>query len=276
MRTKKKANNDVLMHHSDAGYVKDLKHLCSLGNITPSKRDWIETTMLRLRETSNVYEKKFCSYLLSIGVDFIHQAPFILSGKIYFADFYIPEHHLIVEIDGDYHNGISQSEYDRFWDASFNGHKIKVLRLPNGAVSNEEDLNIFFSEYFPKASKTKNDDCTKMLYERLKKTFKGGVKRNVVFPICNKKYIASIAIKKIKTIVEVVDDKYECTDEDTKRDEVFSSIGYKTIRITSQEALSKDGKKHLVEELLRIKKDKIEMNKENKKHENTSEILLNS
>lgn len=125
-----------------------MSHICKLGKISESKRDWIETNMLRLKECANAYEIDFANYLMKKGIKFIHQAPFILSGKIYFADFYLPNNHAIIELDGDYHNGIAQSEKDRFRDECFNGHKLKVLRIPNAAVLKNRDLDILCSGIF--------------------------------------------------------------------------------------------------------------------------------
>lgn len=146
-RKSKKQNNDSLKQHNTLGYLADLRHICKLGYIDDSKRDWIETTMLRLRDSANKYEKLFGDFLLSKNIDFIHQAPFIFSGKIYFADFYIPKLNLIIEIDGQYHDGLCQREYDRFRDECFNGNKLNVLRIPNSAVLNKNDLRILVAEY---------------------------------------------------------------------------------------------------------------------------------
>lgn len=136
------ANRSKINRHNTIGYVDDLKHICSLGIINESKRDWIETTMLRLRDCANRYEVDFAAYLMRKKIRFIHQAPFIFSGKIYFADFYLPNKHTIIELDGQYHTGIAQSEKDRFRDGCFNGNKVKVIRIPNTSVYNEADLKI--------------------------------------------------------------------------------------------------------------------------------------
>lgn len=145
INAKKNRKKSELDNHNTIGYLDDLNHICKLGRINPSTRDWIETNMLRLREVANVYEVDFASYLIKKKVKFIHQAPFILSGKIYFADFYLPDKNVIIEIDGSYHNGIFQSEKDKFRDECFNGNKIKVIRIPNSAVNNEKDLNILLN-----------------------------------------------------------------------------------------------------------------------------------
>lgn len=144
-RAKTNGNRSKLINYNTIGYLDDLAHICKLGRISESKRDWIETTMLKLRSSANMYEIDFAAYLIDNGIKFIHQAPFILSGKIYFADFYLPTKHAIIELDGSYHNGIAQSEKDRFRDECFNGHKLKVVRIPNSAVYDKKSLKIFMS-----------------------------------------------------------------------------------------------------------------------------------
>ena len=145
-KSKTNGNRSKLIKHNTLCYVEDLNHICKLGFINENKRDWIENTMLRLRESANCYEIEFASYLINNNVKFIHQAPFIFSGKIYFADFYIPLKHAIIEIDGLYHESEKQSKYDRFRDECFNGNKLKVVRIPNASVYNQNDLKILLSE----------------------------------------------------------------------------------------------------------------------------------
>lgn len=143
-RAKKKLQKriDLLDKHNLYGVMEDTVHMCKLGCLTESRRDWIETTMQRLRDSANVYERRLASYLLKRKINFIHQAPFIFSGKIYFADFFLPHKHTIVEVDGIYHEGNTQYQYDRFRDTCFNGHKIKVIRIPNAAINNEKDVEL--------------------------------------------------------------------------------------------------------------------------------------
>lgn len=148
LNSKKLSKKDALAYYNTNGYLNDLEHICKIGFIDRNTRDWIETNMTHLRETANAYEIEFASKLLADGVQFIHQAPFIFSGKIYFADFFIPSKHLIIEIDGIYHEGERQSRYDRFRDECFNGHRIRVIRMPNQAVFNDNDLKILLSKHF--------------------------------------------------------------------------------------------------------------------------------
>lgn len=151
---------DKVTTYNDLGYLDDLAHLCKLGSISESKRDWIETTMMCLRDKANYYERAFAKYLMDKGVKFIHQAPFIFSGKIYFADFYLPNYHLIVEIDGQYHEGVTQYKYDRFRDECFNGHRLGVVRIPNETVKHEEQLEMLLCSTLGKNPRFKRcDSC---------------------------------------------------------------------------------------------------------------------
>lgn len=145
-KSETKSKRDLLEDHNAYGYISDVRHLGRLGYISDSTRDWIETNMLKLRSSANMYEVEFASYLINKGIGFIHQAPFIFDKKIYFADFFIPSKYVIIEIDGDYHYGQEQRKYDRFRDVCFNGHKISVIRIPNATALRSVDLDIILSE----------------------------------------------------------------------------------------------------------------------------------
>lgn len=144
-RAKTNGNRSNLIRYNTLGYLDDMNHLCKLGRLNESKKDWIETRMLELRSSANCYEIDFAAFLMKKKIKFIHQAPFIFSGKIYFADFYLPEKHTIIEIDGNYHNGIAQTEKDKRRDEDFNGMTIKVIRIPNAAVYNENYLKVILA-----------------------------------------------------------------------------------------------------------------------------------
>lgn len=249
---KAKSSTNCLQRHTDCNYEEDLKHIYSLNNINPSKRDWIETTMLCLREKANIYEKKFGKFLLSKHIKFIHQAPFVLSGKIYFADFYFPQQRLIIEIDGDYHQSERQLTYDKVRDTCFAGHNVKVLRIPNNVVNDEQALNILLSKFFSFEVNEKLKDGNIVLFERLKKTFKNRVKMRVPYPINGRKYIPNIVIKSLKLAIEVIDNHNNNSDEYKIYDEDFKSIGYTTLRFSNEMVSSKKGKQDIIKQILEI------------------------
>lgn len=140
-KERKVAKQKALDLHNAQSYVSDVDYLKRL-RISESTRSWIECRMYELRAAANVYEHKFAEYLIKKHVLFIYQAPFVFYGKkIYFADFYLPDHHLVVEIDGDYHNGPTQYSYDKEREANFASVKIRTERIANGTVLEEKSLD---------------------------------------------------------------------------------------------------------------------------------------
>lgn len=112
-------------------------HLAKL-KVNPSRLDWIETKMYELRQKANKYEKKCITVLGKLKQKFIHQAPFVIDGKIYFADFFLPDLNIILEIDGYSHNNYTQKVYDRERDYGFGLYRIKTIRISNELVSKDK------------------------------------------------------------------------------------------------------------------------------------------
>ena len=133
----KEYNKTIVLSNEDI--IRDYSHLAKL-KVSESRRDWIETTMYTLRSKANIYERKLIDLFTANKVVFIHQAPFILDGKIYFADFFLPDENLIVEIDGDYHRGVSQKSYDKDRDRAFGSYNMKTIRISNELVKESSKL----------------------------------------------------------------------------------------------------------------------------------------
>lgn len=138
----KEYNKTIVLSNEDI--IRDYSHLAKL-KVSESKRDWIETTMYTLRSKANVYERKLIDLFTANKVAFIHQAPFILDGKIYFADFFLPDENIIVEIDGNYHSGISQKSYDNDRDRAFKSYNMKTIRISNELVKEATKLKQILS-----------------------------------------------------------------------------------------------------------------------------------
>ncbi len=79
-------------------------------------------------------EHAFCYYLASKGIRFTQQQGFY--QPVYrIADFYLPDHNLIVEIDGGYHTTPQQKAADQKTDNLFLKERgIRTLRLTNEQV----------------------------------------------------------------------------------------------------------------------------------------------
>jgi leucyl-tRNA synthetase len=75
------------------------------------------------------------------GLKFLRQHPFIYAfapgKKFYFiADFYCAERHLVIELDGQYHEYQQQKDYSR--DLILEKKGIKTLRIKNEELMNME------------------------------------------------------------------------------------------------------------------------------------------
>ena len=135
--SKKDYNSTIVLSNEDV--INDYSHLAKL-KVSESTRDWIETTMYTLRSKANVYERKLIKLLKENHILFVLQAPFVLDGKIYFADFYFPDERLVVEIDGSYHETNSQKSYDIERDRAFKSYNLKTIRVSNGLVDDSTKL----------------------------------------------------------------------------------------------------------------------------------------
>ena len=137
----------VLDEYDTKGYCRDLEYLARLSFIPQSTREWIEARMYELRESANQYEQKLGGYLIRKGVEFIHQAPFVFRPRtIYFCDFYLPKHRVVIEVDGIYHNGNMQFAKDTERDANFKSIGIRVIRVANEELGDLKRLAVRLEE----------------------------------------------------------------------------------------------------------------------------------
>lgn len=124
---------------SEKDIIQDYNYLSRLP-ISEERRDWIEHTMYELRERANKYEKTLYKVLKEKGVEFIHQAPFVLDGKIFFADFYIPALRTLIEVDGESHENVRAQRKDYLRDDSFASYKMNTVRIQNNVIKNRDKL----------------------------------------------------------------------------------------------------------------------------------------
>lgn len=128
--------------HNIKSYIEDYAIISKFSHLPFSKREWIETRRYELQFSANKYEHYVGSYLLSHNVSFIHQAPFIINGKIYFLDFFIPSLCIALEVDGISHESVSKHEKDKDRDLNFKSIGIKTIRISNSECENSKYLNI--------------------------------------------------------------------------------------------------------------------------------------
>lgn len=80
------------------------------------------------------------------GHKFYRQCPI---GR-YITDFFCGEINLVIELDGNVHDGYKQMEYDKVRQREIEGRNMKVLRFRNEQVLNEiESVLSIIKEEFP-------------------------------------------------------------------------------------------------------------------------------
>lgn len=134
---------DIIVKSSDPR--ADDEHIAQSNFDSYKWMDWVYGSMMGNRKAAHYPERLFAAFLYMNGVDFISQAPFRVTkmagySKVYFADFYIPEEHTIVEIDGKEHQGKRTAKKDRLRDEDLLDMGIKTIRVPNAIVFRQYTL----------------------------------------------------------------------------------------------------------------------------------------
>ena len=128
--------------HNISNYIEDYAIISKFSHLPFSKREWIETRRYELQFSANKYEHLLGTYLLNHNVKFIHQAPFIICGKIYFLDFFIPALRVALEVDGVSHSYMRQADKDFSRDNDFRSIGVKTIRISNDEVNASKILDM--------------------------------------------------------------------------------------------------------------------------------------
>jgi len=105
-------------------------------------QDWMVETRNKLLAGMTGAEKKVRECLMVNKVEYKQQYP-IHARQVYFADFYLPEHNVVIEVDGGYHNEPEQKRKDIVRQRNIEKEGFMVMR-----IKNEECL--FIEEIFKK------------------------------------------------------------------------------------------------------------------------------
>lgn len=103
--------------------------------------NWATENMCELMKNSTKAELSVFWKLHKSKIKFLYQAPFLFKTNIYFADFYLQDKNLILEIDGEYHETQEQKANDRKRDSDFKKHGIKTVRIPNNVALDGRKLS---------------------------------------------------------------------------------------------------------------------------------------
>lgn len=117
----------------------DMMMLSAFFGETENFQKWVVTKMRQLRKEAPIQERECAQYLFEQGYRFIAQAPFLIrrtdgTKKCYFADFYLPNEGIVLELDGISHQEEGAAEYDAQRDRDFNSINLWTIRIPYKAI----------------------------------------------------------------------------------------------------------------------------------------------
>lgn len=96
----------------------------------PSNK-WIRQRRVELSSHTSQAEKCAYNNLLKLGYNPIRQYPIWTGRRIYFADLYIRDLRLVIEIDGGYHTTSKQKRLDKNRSGGLWRLGLHVVRLSN-------------------------------------------------------------------------------------------------------------------------------------------------
>lgn len=103
------------------------------------------------RKKANRLERKVKAVLEFSGVNYIWQQPFWNSTQFYVVDFYLPDHKIVIECDGSYHEEMKERDEERTMWLRCNMPVKEVVRIhytqffSNCKEETEENLLIYLN-----------------------------------------------------------------------------------------------------------------------------------
>lgn len=140
-------NNEVYttLDNLNLGMFVNVK---SYKNLDEKYQKWIENKTAELLQKRTFPEKKLSS-ILEDSIFHVEEQPFFLiNGKGYFLDFFIPAFNVAIELNGDVHRSSENHVYDWKRDSAFFNIGIKTIRLTNREVylkDFKERLDVYFN-----------------------------------------------------------------------------------------------------------------------------------
>lgn len=130
-----KAWNGVLNNKN----IHPVSRIKKLNNSDDKFTKWSVNTKKKLENNPTKSELALFKYLTGTfhnRVKFQH--PFLINGKLYYADISIPSIKLIIEVDGGYHSTEEQKAKDKQRDEDFKSIGYTTLRYTNEQVESRE------------------------------------------------------------------------------------------------------------------------------------------
>lgn len=118
---------------------KDREKILSNSNISKDFVNWIDKTQKQLVKDATKSENKLYATLKKTFKNRLaKQKPFVIDGKVYYADLCIKSLNLIIEVDGGYHLTKEQQAKDNERDNAFASIGYTTIRCTNEQVSDSK------------------------------------------------------------------------------------------------------------------------------------------
>jgi len=98
-------------------------------------------------------ERAVCVTLQRLGIPYVQQFPISTPKRLYYADIYIPIFRLVIEVDGAYHQGVTQKRLDCNRSANIRRMGYAVCRLSNRDAYSAESVKRKLRRYTSKRRK---------------------------------------------------------------------------------------------------------------------------
>ena len=137
--------------------IHPVKKIKTLDNSCDNFTKWSVNTKTKLENNptkSEISLFKSLSHTFRNRVKFQH--PFLINGKLYYADIAIPSLKIIIEVDGGYHNTYEQMNKDKKRDVDFMSIGYTTLRYTNEQVQTREGKKKIIQEILFYKEKLKN------------------------------------------------------------------------------------------------------------------------
>ena len=104
-----------------------------------------------LKDRKTPAESQFEQFLNTYKIKYEFQKVIRSQKQHYIVDFYLPEYHAVIEIDGQYHDDPDQKIKDKSRSANLRRNKIvaRIIRFNNQDINKQEFITLFISKLCP-------------------------------------------------------------------------------------------------------------------------------
>ncbi len=147
----------------------------SYTELNESYAEWIEETTGKLFRQRSESELKASEILKEKFVDVYEQPYFMIRGRSFFLDFYLPAYKIAIEIDGGYHK--KRIFEDKQRDSLFREIGIRTIRINTQDVCDGRLIEVIFTKLATRNRKHKKNKGTSTKNKNEPRIIRAAMKR---------------------------------------------------------------------------------------------------